>query len=119
MQLRSYPIGYPEAEDHYAISKSVLSTYSTLQPEPWPRDNEVPSNATDELLQEWASKSQIPALHPVRKIVFNMKMKDQGSGGHPFRGTYNGAYSWLEVGLEKVSAITESEFASSAQKKIS
>ncbi|RDW66706.1 hypothetical protein BP5796_09455 [Coleophoma crateriformis] len=113
--LRSYPIGYPESNDHYAISKSAQSTYPIQKPEPWPRDNEVPGSATDELLREWASKSLIPALHPVRKIVFTIKMKDQGSGGE-HRGTYRGAYSWLEVGLEKVSAMTEKHLLEAWQK---
>ncbi|KAK1701181.1 hypothetical protein BDP55DRAFT_625426 [Colletotrichum godetiae] len=40
--------------------------------------------------------------HPVRKIVFKLRSKDQGwGGGHGDRGSYRGSWSWFEAGLEK------------------
>ncbi|GKT42540.1 uncharacterized protein ColSpa_02721 [Colletotrichum spaethianum] len=49
------------------------------------------------------SMNQPPTLtHPVRKIVFKIRSKDQGwGGGVGDRGSYRGSWSWFEAGLEK------------------
>ncbi|KAF6837411.1 hypothetical protein CPLU01_03035 [Colletotrichum plurivorum] len=49
------------------------------------------------------SMTQPPALtHPVRKIVFKTRSKDQGWGGQrEHHGTYHGSWTWFEAGLEK------------------
>ena len=40
--------------------------------------------------------------HPCRRIVFTIRSHDQGWGGDPGdAGTYNGSWTWFEVGLER------------------
>lgn len=40
--------------------------------------------------------------HPCRRIVFTIRSRDQGWGGQwGDRGTYNGSWTWFEVGLER------------------
>lgn len=41
-------------------------------------------------------------VHPVRKVVFTIKSKDQGfvDGGQN-AGTYNASWTWFEAGLER------------------
>jgi len=42
-------------------------------------------------------------LHPCRKIEFQLWSHDQGWGGESqHRGTYNGSYTWFDVGIEKL-----------------
>ncbi|TDZ35950.1 hypothetical protein C8035_v008375 [Colletotrichum spinosum] len=64
-----------------------------------------PSAPTREAGREYfeGSMSQPPALiHPVRKIVFKLRSRDQGWGGaHGDRGTYRHSWTWFEAGLEK------------------
>lgn len=44
-------------------------------------------------------------VHPVRKIVFTIKSKDQGWGGaREHKGTYAGSWTWFEAGLERFDA---------------
>jgi len=43
---------------------------------------------------------------PCRKIVFKIKSRDQGWGGDPTdRGTFQGTFSWFDVGVERFEAI--------------
>ncbi|KAJ0343449.1 hypothetical protein COL154_011283 [Colletotrichum chrysophilum] len=64
-----------------------------------------PTLPTREAPREYfeGSMTQPPALtHPVRKIVFKLRSKDQGWGGsHEDKGTYRGSWTWFEAGLEK------------------
>lgn len=44
-------------------------------------------------------------LHPVRKVVFSIRSKDQGWGGDSEdHHTYHGSWTWFEAGLEKFDA---------------
>lgn len=93
----------PEDYEKYA-------SHDTMRPEPWPETRDFPRNATDEVFKRWVNKSLARVEYPCRKIVFTLKSRDQGMGGGPgHRGTYNGAYSWFEAGLEKVTAMNESK----------
>lgn len=69
--------------------------------EPTSSPTELASEAPREYFA--GSMKQPPTLtHPVRKIVFKLRSKDQGwGGGHGDRGTYRGSWSWFEAGLEK------------------
>ncbi|KZL83899.1 hypothetical protein CI238_07019 [Colletotrichum incanum] len=64
-----------------------------------------PTEMTSEAPREYftGSMKQPPMLtHPVRKIVFKLRSKDQGwGGGVGDRGSYRGSWSWFEAGLEK------------------
>jgi hypothetical protein len=86
-------------------------TYTTLKPRPFPETKEVPNDATEEVHNQWSLKSQPRGEHPCRKIVFTIKSHDQGWGGTAnHKGTYEGSYTWFDVGLEQTSAFDESEF---------
>jgi hypothetical protein len=45
-------------------------------------------------------------VSPVRKVVFNLRCKDQGttSSNLENRGTFHGAWTWFEAGLERFDA---------------
>nr|XP_036589109.1 uncharacterized protein CTRU02_01156 [Colletotrichum truncatum]KAF6800751.1 hypothetical protein CTRU02_01156 [Colletotrichum truncatum] len=64
-----------------------------------------PTEPTREAPREYftGSMTQPPALiHPVRKIVFKFRSRDQGWGGsYDDQGTYHGSWTWFEAGLEK------------------
>ncbi|KAK1985387.1 hypothetical protein LZ30DRAFT_809849 [Colletotrichum cereale] len=64
-----------------------------------------PTEMTSEAPREYfaGSMERPPMLtHPVRKIVFKIRSKDQGwGGGVGDRETYSGSWSWFEAGLEK------------------
>lgn len=85
-------------------------SYQSMVPRSWPENKESPSNATEEVLDKWKSRSFPRGEHPCKKIVFTIKSHDQGWGGRGSdRGTYNGSCTWFDVGLERVSAFRESE----------
>ncbi|OHE99742.1 hypothetical protein CORC01_04878 [Colletotrichum orchidophilum] len=69
--------------------------------EPTASPTEMASEAPREYFT--GSMKAPPTLtHPVRKIVFKLRSKDQGwGGGHGDRGSYRGSWSWFEAGLEK------------------
>ncbi|KAK6224264.1 hypothetical protein QIS74_02591 [Colletotrichum tabaci] len=69
--------------------------------EPTSSPTEVVSEAPREYFT--GSMDQPPMLtHPVRKIVFKIRSKDQGWGSTVGdRDSYRGSWSWFEVGLEK------------------
>ncbi|KAJ0159628.1 hypothetical protein CTA2_9378 [Colletotrichum tanaceti] len=69
--------------------------------EPTSSPTEMVSEAPREYFT--GSMDQPPMLtHPVRKIVFKIRSKDQGWGGTiGDRDSYRGSWSWFEAGLEK------------------
>jgi hypothetical protein len=75
---------------------------------PWPESQPAPNEATQELLSSWTSDSLPKGEHPCRKIVFTLESHDQGFGGSwSHKGTYEGSYTWFDVGLERTSATRE------------
>lgn len=58
------------------------------------------------LLEKWVARSLPRDAHPCRKLVFHIKSHDQGwGGGREDRGTYNGSFTWFDVGKEKIRAV--------------
>ncbi|KAH8819041.1 hypothetical protein F5884DRAFT_759280 [Xylogone sp. PMI_703] len=110
MIVRSLPLGYVPSEtspDYQIMSDSEeqKQLYFFKEPLPLPDNLEIPNDATEEVLQHWLSKSRPRTEHPCRKIVFTFTSHDQGWGGEAScRGTYNGAFSWFDVGLERICA---------------
>jgi hypothetical protein len=105
------PIGFSknglELGDHSQVGTSETSSpYVTWKPKPWPSSYVVPSNATTEVLNKWTAKTLPKGKYPVRKIVFTIESHDQGWGGEnrSQRGTYEGSFSWFDVGHERFSA---------------
>jgi hypothetical protein len=61
---------------------------------------------TLDLLNQWKTRSLPRGDHPCRKVVFTIRTRDQGwADTREFCGTYEGSYTWLDVGLEKLQAI--------------
>ncbi|ELR04985.1 hypothetical protein VC83_02874 [Pseudogymnoascus destructans] len=77
-----------------------------------PTQSEASKAATAALYSAWAQKSQPREVHPCRKIVFKFRMRDQGWGGeYKDHGTYNGSFTWLDVGRERARVIDKYESA--------
>lgn len=52
--------------------------------------------------QQWIGGPTDTLEHPCRKIVFTLRSRDQGWGGHPQdRGSYRGSWTWFEAGKER------------------
>ncbi|TGO75131.1 hypothetical protein BELL_0232g00030 [Botrytis elliptica] len=108
--LRTLPIGYlPSQGNNNDSSLEIHSEdqwkFSKQTPKPLPKDREIPQDATEEVLNQWAERSQIRGEHPCKKIVFHLRSHDQGWGGvRTDKGTYRGSYTWFDVGLERTYA---------------
>lgn len=78
-----------------------MLAYDTNLPEPSPLEREHEPSFFHDLVDY-----PTPTLtSPVRKIVFNIRCRDQGSGGHTLdRGTFHGSWTWLDAGLERFDA---------------
>lgn len=60
---------------------------------------------TPSILEKWreASMPDTRLEFPCRKIVFSIRSHDQGWGGrHCDKGTYEGSFTWFDVGLQRV-----------------
>jgi hypothetical protein len=63
---------------------------------------------TLDVLNQWKAQSLPRGDHPCRKIVFTIRSRDQGwADTHEFCGTYEGSYTWFDVGLEKIQAVDQ------------
>lgn len=52
---------------------------------------------------------------PCKKIVVNIRSHDQGWGGqHHLKGTYEGSYTWFDIGLQRVKGVDMSQLPASA-----
>ncbi|KAF9770668.1 hypothetical protein IL306_011741 [Fusarium sp. DS 682] len=97
--LRSFPVGLTGIQGKKALAE-VLA-YDTNEAKPTPLKTEHDPSYFAKLADYPTPK----LLHPVRKVVFTIRSKDQGWGGEPDnRHTYNGAWTWFEAGLEKFDA---------------
>ncbi|KAK2048784.1 hypothetical protein LZ31DRAFT_515589 [Colletotrichum somersetense] len=87
----------PKSGDGSPVTEPLRSL-SLLEPTSSP--TEVPEAPREYFV---GSMERPPMLtHPVRKIVFKIRSRDQGwGGGFADRGTYRGSWSWFEAGLEK------------------
>jgi hypothetical protein len=113
MQLRSYPLGYlPKEHDRTRCLMRAESTlnYLMIKPEPWKKSEDFPGSTTEDICKHWVRDAAIRGEYPCRKIVFTIKSHDQGWGGdRRHKGSYNGSYTWFEVGKEKMTAFRDSQ----------
>ncbi|RPA94644.1 hypothetical protein L873DRAFT_1700735 [Choiromyces venosus 120613-1] len=103
---------------HYEAVKTVRSPYSTgnvgtllylrtlplpgvFKPEQRAGDRAGEGCGTGYFIGDYPARGQ----YPVRKIVFKIVSKDQGWSSNEGRGTYNGAWSWFEVNVQRPSSI--------------
>ncbi|KAK4156783.1 hypothetical protein C8A00DRAFT_30333 [Chaetomidium leptoderma] len=93
--LRSPPLGLHNWE---RVSHTETSSMDKKPPRPQPANEEFSTDDFQELIA-----SPIPMLaQPCRRIVFTIRSHDQGWGGEfGNHGTYNGSWTWCDVGLER------------------
>lgn len=100
-QLRSIPIGLTALNDRTNLTETLA--YDINEAKPLHLNKEYDPSVFKKL----ADYPTPRLVHPVRKIVFNLKSKDQGwvggaNGAH--RGTFQGSWTWFEAGLERFDA---------------
>ncbi|KAG5755221.1 hypothetical protein H9Q69_008676 [Fusarium xylarioides] len=97
--LRSFPVGLTGIQGKKALAEVLAYNLNEAKPAPLKTEHDA---------SYFAKLADYPTpklLHPVRKVVFTIRSKDQGWGGEPDnRHTYNGAWTWFEAGLEKFDA---------------
>ncbi|KAL2140120.1 hypothetical protein VTI28DRAFT_4235 [Corynascus sepedonium] len=94
--LRSPPLGLHNWNRISRATDDSLIHRTALKPQPPGEEYSV--NDFQELI---ASPISLLA-QPCRRIVFTIRSHDQGWGGAPAdHGTYNGSWTWFEVGLER------------------
>lgn len=94
-------------------SGEVVAPYTFVPP----TQSEESKTATAALLKAWARSSKPRDAHPCRKIVFSFRSHDQGWGGkYKDRGTYNGSYTWLDVGKEKARVVEDEVLGKSMER---
>ncbi|KAI0476020.1 hypothetical protein GGR56DRAFT_640689 [Xylariaceae sp. FL0804] len=65
---------------------------------PRPLEEEYAESELEKFIEGPKSKLE----HPVRKIVFDITSKDQGTGGDPAdRGTFRYSWTWFDVGIDR------------------
>ncbi|RGP68386.1 hypothetical protein FLONG3_8159 [Fusarium longipes] len=95
--LRSYPVGLTGLQGRQALAE--ILAYDLTEAKPQKLEKEHEKSYFDGL----ANYPTPRLVHPVRKIVFSIRSKDQGWGGGDVadRHTYNGSWTWFEAGLER------------------
>jgi hypothetical protein len=109
-QLRTLPLGYfPESAESGPPTLPLESYVTERNVAHKIEPSEVVQAMTLDLLNQWKGRSVPRGDHPCRKVAFTIKSKDQGwANRREFRGTYEGSYTWFDVGLEQVQAIDKS-----------
>ena len=102
--IRSFPIGLTHLKDREDLT-DVLQ-YDTNETKPRPLHQEHPPAFFSKL-----ADYPTPRLaHPVRKIVFTTKSRDQGMGAARAEKNYKDGWTWFEAGLERFEADQVCEF---------
>lgn len=116
--LRSLPIGYFSSQENkhdlpFQKRLEDETEFTKVEPKPWlwPSDRQIPQDATEEVIKQWAEVSPCRSQFPCKKIIFRIRSHDQGWGGASAdRGTYRGSFTWFDVGLERTYATREEHF---------
>ncbi|KAG9252506.1 uncharacterized protein F5Z01DRAFT_232268 [Emericellopsis atlantica] len=95
--LRSFPVGFTSLGDRQSLADTL--TYDMNEATPRPLSREHDPQFFESLLNHPTPK----LARPVRKVVFTVKMKDQGwvGGRQHQKGAFNGSWTWVEAGLER------------------
>lgn len=97
--VRSFPIGLTGIEGKRDLAE--ILAYDTTEAKPRPLAKEHDPMYYAKLVDYPTPK----LLHPVRKVVFSIRSKDQGWGGErEDHHTYHGSWTWFEAGLERFDA---------------
>ncbi|CZS91734.1 uncharacterized protein RAG0_02257 [Rhynchosporium agropyri] len=110
--LRSLPLGYV-TDKSYPNTCSMdggYRSYPNIPASPWRNHDSLPSDITEDMKKQWATKSQMRGENSCRKIVFTIISHDQGWGGaSEHKGTFKGSFTWFDVGKEKIHLSTVSD----------
>lgn len=117
IQLRTLPLGYfPESTENGPPTLPLKSYITEKNVAHKIEPSEAVQAMTLDLLNQWKSRSIPRGDHPCRKVVFTIMSKDQGwADRREFRGTYQGSYTWFDVGLEQIQAIDKNLCTSEIQ----
>lgn len=108
--LRSDPLAFARPDGKASKVEGKFGGYFTEIPHPDPILRENSCEILDGLANFWNQKLQTRREFPCRKIVFTLKSHDQGWGGTAQdRGTYNGSFTWFDVGKERLSLYAQKE----------
>lgn len=107
---RSMPLGYPDTSipiKYPLKSEDYASGAQRFFPDqPFMANNY--ETTTPRILEEWkkASMPDTQLRNPCRKVVFNIRSHDQGWGGqHHHSGTYEGSFTWFDIGLQRLQGV--------------
>lgn len=96
--VRSFPIGLTGISDREDLAD--ILQYDTNETKPRPLQTEHEPAFFAQL-----AKYPTPVLaHPVRKIVFTTRSRDQGMAPTRTEGIYEDGWTWFEAGLERFDA---------------
>ena len=98
-QIRSFPVGLTGIDGRQNLAETLAYDLNEAKPRPLGREHEAAyfAKLTDHAMPR--------LVHPVRKIVFSIKSKDQGWGGNrQHKGTFKSSWTWFEAGLERFDA---------------
>lgn len=96
--LRSFPVGLTGLDDREDAGD--VRQYETYETKPCPIRREH-----DPAFFSKLARYPTPRLaHPVRKIVFTTRSRDQGMAVNRSADTYDQGWTWLEAGLERFDA---------------
>ncbi|KAH6980905.1 hypothetical protein BKA56DRAFT_486020 [Ilyonectria sp. MPI-CAGE-AT-0026] len=99
--LRAFPVGLTGLTDanERELAEELAWDKNEAKPLPLSREHDP------EYFKRLPDYPMPTLVRPVRKIVFSICSADQGWGGElGNRGTYKGAWSWFEAGLERFDA---------------
>lgn len=98
--LRSLPVGLTSLREDSGLTETLAYDTNEAKPLPYKEQNDHQPDVFKRL-----AKHAPPRLeHPVRKVVFTVKSKDQGwVGGEAIKhkGSYKASWTWFEAGLER------------------
>jgi len=79
-------------------------TYPTIPPIPTTiTPSATSSKKTEEVKAQFKQSAKFRGEAICKKIVLTLKSHDQGWGGQAaHRGTYEGSYTWFELGKERI-----------------
>ncbi|KAI5467962.1 hypothetical protein BGZ63DRAFT_372621 [Mariannaea sp. PMI_226] len=98
--LRSFPVGLRCTHHEKDLAEELA--WDTVEVKPLPPPEREHDAA---YFQKLASYPTTRLNNPVRKIIFSIRSHDQGWGGERGNpGTYMGAWTWFEAGLERFDA---------------
>lgn len=115
---RSLPLGYPDASVPVKF-ELMKEDYASGSQRFYPAKDYMGQNyesTTSKILEAWKKLSMPDTQleHPCRKIVIIIRSHDQGWGGRYIdHGTYEGSFTWFDIGLQRLKGVDMSQVPNS------